>query len=46
MLDVQKEDQRCQDLLEKIDQNEHSRISKTKEGLLMRVAPLGGAVQV
>jgi len=29
-----------------MDQNTHSRFSETKEGLLVRVAPLDGAVQV
>jgi len=29
-----------------MDQNAHSRFSETKEGLLVRVAPLGGAAQV
>jgi len=46
MLAVQKEDQRCQDLRDKMDQNQHSRFSDTKEGLLVRVAPLDGAVQL
>jgi len=46
MLAAQKEDQRCQDLRDKMDQNAHSRFSETKEGLLVRVAPLDGAFQV
>jgi len=46
MLAAQKEDQRCQDLRDKMDQNDHSRFSETKEGLLVRVPPLDWAVQV
>jgi len=46
MLAAQKEDQRCQDLRDKMDQNAHSRFSETKEGLFVRVPPLDGAVQV
>ena len=46
MLAAQKEDQRCQYLRDKMDQNEHSRFSETEEGLLVRVAPLDGAAQV
>jgi len=46
MLTAQKEDQRCQDLLDEMNQDAHSRFSETKEGLLVRVAPLDGAVQV
>ena len=46
MLAGQKEDQRCQDLRDEMDQNEHSRFSETNEGLLVRVAPLDRAVQV
>jgi len=45
MLVAQKEDQRSQELRGKMDQNTHSRFSETKEGLLVRVAPLDGAVQ-
>jgi len=43
---AQKEDQRCQDLRDEMDQNKHSRFSETKEGLLVRLTPLDGAVQV
>jgi len=32
MLAAQKENQRCQDLWDKMDQNEHSRLSETKRG--------------
>jgi len=46
MLAAQKEDQRCHYIRDKMDQNKHSRFSETKEGLLVRVAPLVGAVQV
>jgi len=46
MLAAQKDDQRCQDLREKMDQNEHSRFSETKEGRIVRVAPLDRAIQV
>jgi len=46
MLAAQKVDQRCQELRDKMDQIEHSRFSETKEGLLVRVSPLDGAVQV
>ena len=46
MLAAQKEDQRCQDLRDKIDQNQHSRFSETKKGLLVHVSRLDGAVQV
>jgi len=46
VLAAQKEDQRCQDLRDKMEEDEHSRLSETKEGLLVRVAPLDGAVQV
>jgi len=46
MLATQKEDHPCQDLRDKVDQNEYSRFSKTKEGLLVRAALLDGAVQV
>jgi len=46
MLAAQKEDQRSREVREKMDQNTHSRFSETKEGLLVRVAPLDGAVQV
>jgi len=46
MLAAQKEDQRSQELRDRMDQNTHSRFSETKEGLLVRVAPLDGAVQV
>jgi len=45
-LAAQKEDQRCQDLRDKMDQNEHSCFSETEEGLLVRVAPLDGAAEV
>ena len=43
---VQKKDQKCIDLRDKIDQNEHSRFSETKEGLLVRGASLDGATQM
>jgi len=46
MLATQKEEQRCKDLRDKMDQNEHSRFSETNEGLLVRIAPLDGDVQV
>jgi len=46
MLAAQKEDQRSQDLRDRVDRNPHSRFSEAKEGLLVRVAPLDGAVQV
>ena len=46
MLAAQKEDQRCQDLRNEMDQNEHSRCSETKQGLLARAALMDGAVQV
>jgi len=46
MLDAQNDDQRCQDLRHKTDQSQHSLCSETKEGLLVRVAPLDGAIQV
>jgi len=46
MLAAQKEDQRNQELRDWMDQNTQSRFSETKEGLLARVAPLDGAVQV
>jgi len=46
MLAAQKEDQRSQDLRDRMDQDTHSRFSETKKGLLVRVAPLDGAVQV
>ena len=46
MLAAQKEDQRCQDLRDKMDQNEHACFFETKKGLLVRVAPLYGAVEV
>jgi len=46
MLAAQKQDQRCQDLRGKMDQNAHSLFSETKEGILVRVARLDGAVQV
>jgi len=46
MLAAQKEGQRCQHLRDKMDQNEHLRFTETKEGLLVRVAPLDGAVQM
>jgi len=46
MLAAQKEDQRSQELRDKMDQNTHSRFSETKEGFLVRVGPLDGAVQV
>jgi len=46
MLAAQKDDQRCQDLRDKMDPNEHSRFSETKEGLLLRVAHIDWAVQV
>ena len=42
MLAAQKEDQRSQELRDKMDQNTHSRFSETKEGLLIRVAPSTG----
>jgi len=44
MLAAQKGDQRCPDLRDKMNQNGHSRFSDTKEGLLVRVAALDGAV--
>jgi len=44
MLAAQKEEQRCQDLRDKMDQNAHSRFSENKDGLLVRVAPIDGAV--
>ena len=46
MLAAQKKNQRCRDLPDKMEQNEHSRFSETAEGLLVRVAPMDGAVQV
>jgi len=45
MLAVQKKDKRCLDWRDKIDQNEYSRFSETKEGLLVRGASLDGATQ-
>jgi len=42
-LAAQMDDQRCQHLWDKMDQNEHSRCSETKEGLLERVASMEGA---
>jgi len=45
MLATQKEDQRRQDLRDKMYQDAHSSFSETKEGLLVPVAPLNGAVQ-
>jgi len=45
-LAAQKKNQRCRDLQDTMDQNEHSRFSETKEGRLVRVAPLEGAVQL
>jgi len=46
MLAAQKDDQRYQDLRDKMDQNAHFGFLKTKEGLLVRVAALDGAIQV
>jgi len=46
MLTAQKEDQRCQDPRDKMYQSADSRVSGTKEGILVLVAPLDGAVQV
>jgi len=46
MLAAQKEDQRSQELRDRMDQNTHYHFSETKEGLLVRVAPLDAAVQV
>jgi len=44
MLAAQKEDRRSQDLRDRMDQSTHFRFSETEEGLLVRVAPLDGAV--
>jgi len=46
MLPAQKGDQRCQDPRDKMDQNQHTRFSETKERLLVRVSPLYRAFQV
>ena len=46
MLAAQNKDQPFHDLRDKMDQNERSRFPETKEGLLVRVAPLEGAIQV
>jgi len=46
MLGAQKKEQRCQDLRDRMDENELSRYSESKEELLVHVAPLAGAVQV
>jgi len=46
MLAAQKEDQRCQDPRDKMNQSADSRFSGTKEGILVLVVPLDGAVQV
>jgi len=46
MLVAQKDNRQCQEVRDKMDQNEPSRSLETKEGLLVRVAPLEGALQV
>ena len=46
MLAAQNEDQRCHDLRDMMVQNKHARFLQTKEGLLVRVAPLDCAIQV